>query len=139
MTLLELIAHLPDGATVPVGWLRAQLGAENGPDASTAATSVLTVAQVAAQLHRSASTVRAWAAAGRFADVFKLDGQDWRIPAAAVETFISEQSRPKKSRDVGLGATNATPPTSQHRPRRARKANTADLGAWRRERPDDAA
>lgn len=136
MTLRELIAHLPDEATVPVGWLRAQLGAENGADASTPAMSVLTVGQVAGQFHRSPSTIRAWAAAGRFADAFKLDGQDWRIPTAAVERFISEQSRPKQSRDVSAGATNATPPISQHHPRRARKADAADLGAWRRERPE---
>ena len=51
----------------------------------------LTVAEVAARMHRDASTVRAWAKAGRFPGSYKLNKKDYRIPLAGLLTFESAQ------------------------------------------------
>lgn len=90
----------------------------------------LTVRQVAEQLHRSPSTVRGWLEAGRFADAYKLNRRDWRIPPAAVEALLSGQ-RPVSSPQDAPGRAIATHKGA--RPRRA-KAGKANLGAWRAER-----
>jgi len=90
---------------------------------------LLTVAQVAEQMHRSPSTVRGWCEAGRFREAFKLNGKDWRIPTAALETFLTGQRMPSPQDDPGV--TISTRADSRPRPRRARKGDRVDLGAWR--------
>lgn len=103
--------------------------------APAAAGAVLTVALVAEQLHRSASTVRGWCEAGRFAGAFKLEGRDWRIPVAAIDAFLADQ-RAKTSREDAPRATIAPRADTGVPPRRVRKGDAADLGAWRQARGD---
>jgi excisionase family DNA binding protein len=114
-----------------------QLAAAIEADVAPApAAGVLTVAQVAAQLHRSSSTVRGWCEAERLAGAFKLNGRDWRIPAIAVDDFIAGQRRPETSRDVTRGAMIGVHADTGVPRRRARRGDGADLGAWRRERAE---
>ena len=92
---------------------------------------VLTVADVAARLHRSKSTVRGWLEAGHLAGAFKLNGRDWRVPSQALEAFLAGQ-QPKPSPQDAPHGTIAPPADTTFPRRRARKAAGADLGAWRR-------
>lgn len=135
MTLADRLAQLPDTALVPVSWVRELLAAELGPtdEPKSAAPALLTVADVAARLHRSPSTVRGWVEAGRFRDAFKLNGRDWRIPAAAVDAFIAGQ-RPKTSRDDAPGTTISTPADTGVPPGRAQPGGAVDLSDWRKHR-----
>jgi helix-turn-helix protein len=94
----------------------------------------LTVAQVAAQLHRSPSTVRAWCAAGRFVSAFKLSARDWRVPVEALARFLAAQ-QPQPARQDAPGRPISPRPETRARPRRARSSGDVDLGAWRRVRP----
>ena len=45
------------------------------------------------------STVRGWCEAGRFPGAYKLHDREWRIPAAALETF--EGQGPRRERPTG--------------------------------------
>ena len=80
-----------------------------GVDASQADQEVtpvdFTVAELAARFHRSTSTVRDWCEHGRFGGAYKLNGRDWRIPQAAVDTFLAEQRG--ESPDTQIGAWRA--------------------------------
>ena len=64
----------------------------------------LTVAQFAKRLGRKPSTVRGWCERGALQGAYRLNGREWRIPPAAVETFIASQ-RPnaKRRRRDSLG------------------------------------
>jgi len=90
-----------------------------------------TVATLAAQLHRSASTVRGWLEAGRFPGAYKLPGDRrhaaWRIPQAALDAFTTQPAR-QESAGAAIGVRH----DPQARPRRARNGDRADLGAWRK-------
>ncbi len=99
---------------------------------------LLTVTHVAAQLHRSLSTVRAWCAAGRFITAFKLSGRDWRVPVEALAQFIAAQQPEPSSQHVPRRTITARP-NNQPRPRRAQAGERPDLSAWRRVRPKGAA
>ncbi len=81
----------------------------------------LTVAEVAARLHRPRSTVRSWVKAGRFAGTYKLSERDWRVPSASVAAFV-EARRP---------AVTSPSTDSPVRRRPHRTAGRADLAAWR--------
>jgi len=107
--------------------------AKNGP--SSAAPTLFSVAQLAAHLGRSRSAVREWCEQGRFgAAAFKLNGRDWRIPAAAVLAFTERQRRPSPRQDAPSAKISPRPATRIH-PRRARGGDDMDLGAWRKVRP----
>jgi excisionase family DNA binding protein len=94
MTLDErlalLVENLPPGAsvTLPVDWLRSELGAE-GVNGST--ISDYTVEALAAELGRAPSTVRGWLLEGAIPEAYKL-GREWRIPRAAVRRFLDSLS-----------------------------------------------
>jgi hypothetical protein len=100
-----------------------------------------TVATLALQLHRSASTIRGWLEAGRFPGAYHLPASGkvskrgrpkvgaWRIPQAALDAFTGRPARQEAS-----GATIGSQADTRTRPRRARNGDRADLGAWRRER-----
>ncbi len=91
---------------------------------------IYTVATLAAQLHRSASTVRGWLEAGRFPGAFKLPGDRahaaWRIPQAALDAFSASPARQEAA-----GATIGAQTDTRGQPRRARNGGQANLGAWR--------
>ncbi len=131
MTSLERLRQaaelLPAGAaiTLPREALLEALGELAGP-------ALLTVAGVAAQLHRSPSTVRGWCEAERFPGAFKLGGKDWRIPVAAVDGFLAAQ-RSLSSPQNAPGPAIAGPADAGVRRRRAPGAAT-DLADWRRHR-----
>ena len=101
-----------------------------------------TVATLAAQLHRSASTVRGWLEEGRFPGAYHLPASGkvskrgrpkvgaWRIPQVALDAFTG-----RPARQEAAGTTIGTRADTRPRPRRARNGDRADLGAWRAERP----
>jgi len=132
MRLAELLAALPDGALLPVGWLREQLGREPGEttpgDPDDAA--LLTVPLLAARLHRSPSTARAWVATGRFAGAVKV-GRGWLIPESAVSAFL-DGLRPETPSQDRVGPAIPTPAGPRGHPRPARTSDArVNLGAWR--------
>lgn len=131
--LRAIVEAVPAGGSVslPRDWLAAELGPVGEP--KSAAPTLLTVADVAAQLHRSPSTVRGWVEAGRFTGAFKLNARDWRIPAVAVDAFIAGQ-RPKTSRDDAPGTTISTPADTGVPPGRAQPGGAVDLSDWRKYR-----
>jgi hypothetical protein len=69
-----------------------ELSAENdGQPARESPQTDLTVTELAARFHRAASTVRQWCEHGRFEGAYKLNRRDWRVPVAALETFVAGQ------------------------------------------------
>ncbi len=106
-----------------------------------------TVAELAARLHRSTSTVRTWIEAGLFPGAYHLPSSGklmtftkgrlkgttrvklgaWRVPASALEAFEAGQrthgAADPPSRPVDLVGSA---------PRRARAGDRAELGGWRR-------
>ena len=112
--LAEIIREMPDGAaiTVPVEWLRRELAV---PDRDDAPLADLTVEQVARELKRSPSTVRAWCSS-RQLEAYKFRGREWRISRAALRKFLSREANVRT-------AGQALP-----------KRTGADLSAWRKNR-----
>jgi len=106
--LRELAERLPPGGSLTLtrdGLLN--LAASDGGQADRAAARAdLTVAELAARFHRSASTVRDWCEHGRFKGAYKLNGRDWRIPVTALDGFLAEQ-RGEKTPAAQLGAWRA--------------------------------
>jgi excisionase family DNA binding protein len=81
---------LPDDATITVrvGWLRSVLGRTSAdPEPSVRLLTPLTVAEVAAQMGRATSTVRALLGSGALVG-FKLAGE-WRVRRSALEDFYA--------------------------------------------------
>src|SRR6266511_3772311 len=105
--LRALAERLPSGGSLTLTrHALLNLVASDGGQAGQAPTRAdLTVAELAAQFHRSASTVRDWCEHGRFEGAYKLNGRDWRIPQAAVDTFLGEQR--SKGPVAPLGAWRA--------------------------------
>jgi excisionase family DNA binding protein len=90
--LRELAERLPPGGSLTLtreGLL--DLAADGSQTEQRAARAEFTVAELAARFHRSPSTVRDWCEHARFEGAYKLNGRDWRIPQAAVDTFLAEQ------------------------------------------------
>src|SRR2546426_7588935 len=116
--LRELAERLPPGGSLTLtrdGLLN--LAALDGGQADEAAVPPdFTVVELAARFHRSASTVRDWCEHGRFEGAYKLNGRDWRIPQAAVDTFLGEQRR--KGPVAPLGAWRALRRGGEHSNRR---------------------
>lgn len=65
----------------------------------------LTVAQLAEHLGRQPSTVRGWCERGELPNAYRLNGREWRIPPAAVETFLNRQ-RPRTKRQGGASLSD---------------------------------
>jgi len=85
--LLAILAPLPDGATVPVGWLREQLEAS----ASRAEASDLTAAELGQRWRRGVSTIRTLCEGGKLEGAYKFNNREWRIPRATIERHEEEQ------------------------------------------------
>ncbi len=118
--LRALAERLPPGGSLTLtkdGLLN--LAASDGGQADQAAVPAdFTVAELAARFHRSASTVRDWCEHGRFEGAYKLNGRDWRIPQATVDTFLGEQR--SKGPVAALGAWRAVRRSAEYPNRRLR-------------------
>ena len=118
--LRALAERLPPGGSLTLtkdGLLN--LAASDGGQADQAAVPAdFTVAELAARFHRSASTVRDWCEHGRFEGSYKLNGRDWRIPQATVDTFLGEQR--SKGPVAALGAWRAVRRSAEYPNRRLR-------------------
>jgi Helix-turn-helix domain len=115
--LRALAEALPAGTAVPVPReLLLELLGSNGAAVQTSATppADLTVADLCREFTRKPSAVRAWLERGDFPGAYKLQGRDWRVPAAGVEAYRSRQQQ---------GGKQAPAPGAR------------DPGAWRRVRP----
>lgn len=79
----------PDGAvTLPVAFLTGLIESEG---AEPGMGKLLTLGDVAEIAGRSVSTIRSWCNSGQIAGAFRLQGRDWRIPAADLQRFIERQ------------------------------------------------
>ena len=105
--LRQVAELLPAGTSVTVT-REALLEALAGPGApaqpSAEPPGDLTVAELAERFRRSASTVRGWCERGRFEGAYKLNGRDWRVPPAAIETFRERERGPHRPGGADLGA-----------------------------------
>jgi len=109
---LRKIAELrPAGASITVTREALLEALDGATDVSTPPDDI-TVAELATRFQRSPSTIRGWLEGGLFPGAYKLRGREWRVPAAAIDTF----------RDLERGQSS--------RP-------SVDLGGWRKhQRPD---
>jgi Helix-turn-helix domain len=84
---------LPAGTVVPVlrEVILELLGGARDHTAATAPPSDLTVGDVARQFNRRPATVRGWCEEGVFPGAYHFRGREWRIPPAALETFLAEE------------------------------------------------
>jgi excisionase family DNA binding protein len=103
---------MPPGTLIPADWVLAELGRELGPDAAEHPAADLTVDQVAERLGRAPSTIRNWLAERRLPGAYRLRGREWRIPPAALRSFLEAEA---------AGAAKG-PRIREER---------ADVGAWR--------
>ena len=96
--LAALLEELPDGAMLPASWIRERLAEEpreagaSGPGDTLPCD--LTVKQLGAAFGKSASTARLWCERGQVPGAWKLNGREWRIPAASVELYRRAQGAP---------------------------------------------
>ena len=79
---------------MPVDWVLELLtdGQDSPARPGTPAVD-LNVADLAFLFKKKPSTVRAWIERGDFPGAYKLNGKEWRVPAAAVEAFQRAQQR----------------------------------------------
>lgn len=111
--LRALAERLPQGASLTLtrdGLL--ELAADIDEARAAPPRADFTVVELAAQFHRSPSTIREWCEQGRFEGAYKLNDRDWRISQAAVDAFLTGQRDSHRSgRSVGswrrLRATSA--------------------------------
>lgn len=91
--LRELAERLPRGGflTLTRDGLLELAAADGGQDDQPLTPADLTIAELAARFHRSASTIRGWCEHGTFEGAYKLNGRDWRIPQAGVDAFLRKQ------------------------------------------------
>ena len=116
MTLEDLrILHqaMPPGSSISlsreaVGGLLDALGS---PEPSGPVPRDLSLKDVADRVGRAESTVKGWCHCGKLPGAYKLNGRDWRVPAAALETYLAR---------MGAGRTGSIRPHSN------------DLSSWRR-------
>jgi len=119
--LRELAERLPSGGSLTLtrdGLLTLAASDGDQADQAVAPQADFTVAELAARFHRSASTVRDWCEHGRFEGAYKLNGRDWRIPQATVDTFLGEQR--SKGPVAALGAWRAVRRSAEYPNRRLR-------------------
>ncbi len=111
--LRELAARLPQGASLTLtrdGLL--ELAADIDEARPVPPRTDFTVIELAAQFHRSPSTIREWCERGRFEGAYKLNDRDWRVSQAAVDAFlVGQRDTHRCGRRVGswrrLRATSA--------------------------------
>jgi hypothetical protein len=99
--LRALAEALPPGSimSIPRDWVLELLAA--GPHSVVATPADATVEAIGAHYGRRPSTIRGWCEAGRFPGAYKLQGREWRIPRAAVESFeAAERPAGTKARGV---------------------------------------
>ncbi len=108
--LRELAEHLPAGGSLTItrDALLGLAAAESCGSEHAVAPPDLTVAELGGRFHRSPSTIRDWCEHGRFEGAYKLNGRDWRIPQAAVDSFLARQRRQPQEPLVRLSAWRAT-------------------------------
>ncbi len=101
--LRELAERLPPGGSLTLtrDGLLSLVASEGGQADQATAPADLTVAELAARFHRSASTVRDWCEHGRFEGAYKLNGRDWRIPVTGLDAFLAEQRRGGPRAELG--------------------------------------
>ena len=91
--LRELADRLPPGGSLTLtrdGLLELAEG-EESPRGEPPARADFTITELSERFHRSASTIRGWCEHGCFEGAYKLNGRDWRIPCAGVDSFLSKQ------------------------------------------------
>ena len=112
--LRQLAERLPDGGSLTLtrAGLLELAAVEDGPADPVDVPADFTVAELAARFHRAASTIRDWCEHGRFEAAYKLNGRDWRIPHAALDTFLAAQGA---SPVAHLGAWRAVRARGRHR------------------------
>lgn len=128
MTLRErlerLVEDLPPGGSVTLPRSALEELLEKSADAlgdRDEPIGDLTVLDLAEELDRAESTVRAWCSDGLIEEAYKLRGREWRIPRAAARRFLTreaDEEPEERSASVGRGG-----PTS--------------LSDWRKHRNDD--
>jgi excisionase family DNA binding protein len=107
--LRGLLDRLPPGqpvtVTLPREWAEALAGTAQETPTGPVGAFDLIVGDVAALVGRKPSTVRLWCEEGRFPGAYKLNGREWRIPAAALEAWVararSGQGKPEQPIDLG--------------------------------------
>ena len=101
--LRALVAQMPDAGTVPIVWVREQLGALEIEEVGD--PELFNVAGLAKRWHRGASTVRGMLESGEVAGAYRLRGREWRVPRDAV---LGVRGRP-----TGDTPANAADPGGQ--------------------------
>lgn len=91
---LASLEAMPDGALVPVEWVK-ELVADL--DTRGAAGLGLTVREVAEAADRAPSTVRTWCADGRLPGARRLRGREWRIPRTALQALLEGETSERPS------------------------------------------
>jgi excisionase family DNA binding protein len=106
------VEAMPPGTLLPRDWFLARLDqtAGEGGVAAPAATVDLTIRDLAALFGRSPSTIRGWVERGAFPTAYRLNGREWRIPQAAVETFQQGQRRQGVATNSSLGMWRSARP-----------------------------
>jgi Helix-turn-helix domain len=97
---------------VPAEVLLELLGGHLDPTpAPSIAPADLTVSDLARRFGRHGSTVRAWVERGLFPGAYRLQGREWRVPAAGLQAFEAGQRKcgtgqqgPKAGHPVDLAA-----------------------------------
>lgn len=87
--LRDAIDDLPDGALVPVRWIREKLAEE--PEDEDPLGELYDVPTLAERFDRSEATIRSWLADGKMRG-FKLEGRAWRVRASEVRAFEERQA-----------------------------------------------
>lgn len=110
--LVAELQALPPGSLVPRDWILGRLAdqvpAQDAPPLGTAPTVDRTVHDLAILFGKRPSTVRTWIERGDFPGSYKLNGKEWRVPAAAIDAFQQAQrtrsAPPHAGAKTGLAA-----------------------------------
>ncbi len=115
MTLEHLLAlreAMPPGSSISLSKdaLTELLDGLGSPEPSGPTPRDLNLKEVADRVGRAESTVKGWCSAGKLSGAYKLNGRDWRVPEAALETYLAR---------MGAGRAGSIRPHSN------------DLSSWR--------
>ena len=110
--MIEVMPH-GSSVTLPVDWLRSQLGMASvslAPQPAPADDPVkdMSVDDVAKLVGRKPSTVRGWCASGQL-EGYRLNNREWCVTPAALEEFRSRQ------REAQIPASTVAPRTAPPR------------------------
>lgn len=88
---------MPPGTLVPRDWLLENLSDTPLASEERARSFVdFTIQQLATMFGKQPSTIRAWVERGDFPAAYKLQGKEWRVPAASVHEFQARQRAGKR-------------------------------------------